>query len=347
MTDWTKLIRQPFCGRDIPAYLHGVIVPMFTPCNADYSLDEAGIRSYTDYLINLDAVTTLFPRCGLGRMYAFSYDETKQLIDIVLDEAAGRKPVMPGTTGMWNKDPKNKPDPKVFTRQSIELSQYAQERGATAVVLVMPEALPMVDGVDIEDTMFDYFKAVAAEIDLPIVIYRPPGLSMDYEITPRLLSRLLTIPQIAGMKYSTDRVATLMGLAMAIPDDSNFGLIAGDELAYYFVIPIGASGVIGQGCDTNPEVLRAIYDCMIGGDLPGATEAAKDAMRAGWACDGNPNDKSPEGYNVDAALSGLMYAARKGAKVQPYTKGPSRPISKERMDVFEREMDALRAKYRK
>ena len=347
MNDWLKPIKQPYSGQDIPAFLHGVIVPMFTPCNADYSLDETGIRSYTDYLIDLDAITTLFPRCGLGRMYAFSYEETKQYIDIILDQTAGRKPVMPGTTGMWDKNPDKKPDPAVFTRQSIELSQYAQERGATAAVLVMPEALRKEDGVDLEDTIFNYYKTVAAEIDLPIFVYRPPGLNMDYEITPRLLSRLLTIPQMIGMKYSTDSVCTFTNLAMAIPEGNNFALIAGDELAYFFVMPLGVSGVIGQGCDTNPEVLRAIYDRMMVNDISGATEAAKDAMRAAWACDGDPNVKSPEGYNVDAALSGLMYAARKGAKVQPYTKGPSRPISEERMDVFEREMDALRAKYRK
>ena len=68
MDAWTTPVTQPFSGQQIPAFLHGVITPMFTPCDADGSLDEAGIRSYTDYLIGMGSITTLFPRCGLGKM---------------------------------------------------------------------------------------------------------------------------------------------------------------------------------------------------------------------------------------------------------------------------------------
>ena len=341
MSKWTTPVTQPFSGQQIPAFLHGVITPMFTPCRPDGSLDEAAIRSYTDYLIDMGSITALFPRCGLGRMYAFDYDEVKQIIDIVVDQAADRMPVMPGTSGVYDGNPAHRPDPDVFIRQGIELSQHAQKCGAAAVVLVLPAALAPVEGVPLEDTICEYFAAIGAEIDLPIVMYQAPGLPEEYLMTPSLLQRLLTLPNVAGMKYSSGEMVRMARLAMAA-EGTNFAFIAGDEIGYLFAITLGASGVIGQGCNTNPEILRAVYDRMWEKDIVGAREALYDSYRAIEVAEG-----------TDCVISGLLYAARKGAHVQGYTKRHGSPyggsggsVSEERMDRYEREMDALRAKYR-
>ena len=341
--DWTKPIAQPITGQQIPEFLHGVITPMFTPCNPDNTIDEPGVRAWVDYLIGTGAITTLFPRCGLGRMYTFSYDEVKQIIDVMLDHAGDRIPVMPGTMGEWHDDASNRPDPAIFTRQSIEISQYAQEKGAVAVVLVLPSAIAAVEGVPLEDTIVDYFQAVASEVDVPIVIYQAPGLDPAYNMTPSLLTRLLEISNIAGMKFSSGEIVKLSRLAMAA-EGSNFAFIAGDELAFLYAMTIGASGVIGQGCDMNPETLRAVYDRMTTGDINGAREAQLDSVRAIDITQG-----------LDTPVAGFMYAARKGVEVQPYTKSTKKAtygeaagasISEEQIARFEREMDALRAKYR-
>jgi len=339
--DWRTPIVQPYTGRRTPAFLHGVIAPMFTPCHPDHTLDEAGIRSWTDYLVGTGAVTTLFPRCGLGRMYAFAYDEVKRIIDVVIDQAADRVPVMPGTMGVWGRDPARRPDPAAFTRQSIELSQYAEKKGATAVVLVLPAALPPQEGVPLEETIFAYFRAVASEISLPIVMYQPPGLPEEYGMTPSLLRRLLSVRTIAGMKYSTGNMVAFTRLAM-VAEDADFAFIAGDEAAFFFAITLGATAVIGQGCDINPETLRAVYDRMMAQDIVGAREAHYDSIRALEAAEG-----------IDCVIAGLTYAARKGAKVQPYTKVAGSPyrapadrtIPQDRMDTFEAVIDTLRARY--
>lgn len=340
--EWTKSIVQPFTGKKIPAYLHGVIAPMFTPANTDGTIDDGGTCAWIDYLIDTGAITTLFPRCGLGRMYQFSYAEVKQIIDVTVSHAGDRIPVMPGTMGEWHNDLKNRPDPKVFTRQSIELSQYAQSMGAVAVVLVLPSALAPKDGVPLEDTIYEYFAAVASEIDLPIVIYQPPGLDSKYLMTPSLLKRLLEIKNIAGMKYSSGDLPRLSRLAM-VARGTNFALIAGDELAFLYTMILGASGVIGQGSTMNPETLRAVYDRMMARDIEGAREAQFDCVRAIDIAEG-----------LDIPTAGLMYAALKGIKVQPYTKMDAKPIyggpsgvsiSDETIARFAREMDALRGKY--
>ncbi|HRS94657.1 MAG TPA: dihydrodipicolinate synthase family protein [Candidatus Latescibacteria bacterium] len=341
MKRWTDPVVQPYTGRAIPAYLHGVITPMFTPCNSDGSLDEKGIRAFVDYLIGTGCITTLFARSGLGRMYSFSYEDVKWFADVVLDQAAGRIPVMIGTTGIWGRDFHHRPGNEIFTRQSIELSQYVQKKGAVAAVLVLPMALQPEEGRPLADTIFAYYEAVAREVDLPIILYQQPGLLEEYCMTPPLLERLLTIKNIAGMKYSTGDMVKFSELTM-VARNTDFAFIAGDELAFFFAMMLGASGVIGQGCDVNPETLRAVYDRMMARDFAGALEAHYDCIRAG---------QISEGY--DCVISGFRYVAGKGVRVQPFTRGHGvsdyqvqQPVVPDDwMASFSREMDALRRKY--
>ena len=334
MSEWTSPITQPFSGQKVPRYLHGTIPPMATACNADHTLDEKGIRSYTDFLIERQKADTLFVRGGVSKMWSFSYGEVKRITDIVLDQTAGRRPVIIGCAGEWDNDLKNKPDPQEYTRQSIELSNYAKERGATASVLVLPSALDAAPGKSLEDTIVDYYRMVAANIDPPIVLYRPGGtFAPGYEITPSLLRKLLTIEKIVGIKISSGDMVMFGRLAL-VAEGTNFAFVAGDERAYMYTMFVGATGVIGRGCNTHPEILRAVYDRMMKRDFDGARQAALDSVRALEPSNG-----------IDSGLSCLLYAARKGAQVQPHTKSPTKPITKEQMDHMERTLDAIRAKY--
>ena len=330
MPDWTAPVVHPITGNKSPVFLHGVIVPMYTPCNPDHTLDEQGIRAYTDALIDTGAITTLFPRSGLGRMYSFEFDEITRAIDIVTDQAAGRLPVMPGCGGVY-RGRRDRPDPALYTRQSIELCQHAQAKGAIAVVLVVP--YPVMNGPSPEDAAFDYYRTVASEIDLPVVVYQPPVSRRQHHVSESLLSRLLTVPQVIGMKYTTDRMGVWTELATVI-EESDFALIAGDERAFAPAFMLGATGVIGQGASNNPEILRAVYERLMSGDFPGASRAARDAGRAIDITDG-----------IDPVVAGLSYLAYKGKSIQPYTKTETQPIGPARLERFVREMDALRRPY--
>ena len=331
MPDWTAPVVHPLTGRKSPAFLHGVIAPMFTPCNADHTLDEQGIRAYTDALIETGAITTLFPRSGLGRMYAFQFDEITRFVDIVTDQAAGRLPVMPGCGGVFSGRSRERTDPALYTRQSIELCQHAQAGGSVAVVLVVPYAVMSRENED--DAAFEYYRTVAAEVDLPVVVYQPPAGRRQYRVEPPLLSRLLTIPNVVGMKYTTDRMEVWTKLAAAI-DGADFALIAGDELAFAAAFMLGATGVIGQGASNNPEILRAVYERLMASDFSGAGRALKDASRAMDITD-----------DMDPVIAGLSYLAHKGKAIQPFTKTEAAPVAPERLETFVREMDALRRRY--
>jgi 4-hydroxy-tetrahydrodipicolinate synthase len=330
---WHEPITQPFSGQDIPRYLHGTITPMATPCNSDHTLDEAGIRAYVDFMIDVQKTDTLFPRGGVGKMYAFDYDQAKRLNEIVIDHAADRAPVMAGTCGIYSGNPSGRPDPETYTRESIELSQHAQKKGATAIVLALPRALEVGRGRTLEDTIVEYYRTVADSVDLPVVLYQPGGTEPGYQFTPPMLERLLEIPNVAGAKISSGDMVVFGRLAVAATG-TNFAFIAGDERTYIYTMMIGATGVIGRGCNTHPEILRAVYDRMMAKDYDGARQAAWDAVLALESSGG-----------IDSAISSLEYARRKGVDVQPFTLQDARPIAHERMDQMVGLLDSLRERY--
>ncbi|NLX44240.1 MAG: dihydrodipicolinate synthase family protein, partial [Chloroflexi bacterium] len=92
--------------------IKGIVVPLVTPFNADESVDEGALRTIVDYLIEA-GVHGLFPSGSQGELYALSGDEKKRVMEVVIEQANGRAFVMPSTGA-------------VTTRESIELTQYAQ-----------------------------------------------------------------------------------------------------------------------------------------------------------------------------------------------------------------------------
>ncbi len=338
MKDYER-VKHPYTGRMIPKLFTGVVTPLFTPCNPDMSLSQKGIAAIVRWLKGTGAVTTIFARSGVGGMYTFSYDDVKEMIDIVTSEAAGDIFVMPGTSGMYDRTGA-KPDPERYTSETIELSLYAQEKGADAVVIVMPMALSKEEGLPIEETIFRYFERVHNEIGLPMAIYNPPGLEVEYRITPELLSRLLGLERIWGLKYSTTDMGVFTGLAVA-SEGTDFGIIAGAEHAYLYVMVCGGLGVIGQGCGINPQILRAVFDRFMEGDIGGARQAQFDVLRALNACSGIPS-----------ALAGIYYFRSKGLdvplnarNVQGYDEGSERRISEGRVREMVEAIDSLVSKY--
>ena len=290
----------------IPEFLRGVIVPLFTPCNADGSIDPVGVKEFVRYINDRGSISSIFARSGMGRMYTFSVADTKLMTDLVV-EAAGDTPVLPGTSGEWDRDRDNKPDPERYTAQTIELSRYAAQKGAAAVVIVMPEALKKQPGKPVGETIIEYFQKVAPNVEVPIVIYNPPGISAEYEIRPEILVELQKMPNIAGMKYSTADLDKLKGISDVKSDE--FAFIAGNETAFLDALKLDAVGVIGQGCDINPEILKAVHDYYVQGNHEEAAKAQDAANKCLEACEG-----------IDSVLFLLRHAAEQGYNVQPYTR---------------------------
>lgn len=291
-----------------PTFLTGVIAPMFTPRHADGSLDLPGARTMVRWLKDRKCVSSVFARSGVGEMYAFTVEEARRFIDAVVDAASGEIGVLAGCAGEFDGNPEHRPDRARYTAQAIELAQFAQQRGANAVVLVLPSALRPEPDVPLEDIIFNYYKAVNDAITVPIVIYQPPGMLSEYCMTPSLMRRLLTLPRIGGMKLSTTDHAVFDPICKIVAY-SGFGMIAGAEHFYLDALEQGAVGVIGGGCNTHPEMIYAVGDHFKAGRLERAREVQRDV---------NETLEALNALKISGAVAGKLYVASKGYPMEPY-----------------------------
>ena len=291
-----------------PKFLTGVIAPMFTPRYADGRLDLGGARNLVKWFKSRKCVSSVFARSGVGEMYAFTVDEARRLIEAVVDEAAGEIGVLAGCAGEWNGNPEQRPDPARYTAQAVELSRFAQERGADAVVLVLPSALPAEPNTPLEDTIFNYYRTVNDAIAIPIVIYQPPGMLPEYCMTPSLMRRLVALPRIGGMKLSTTDHAVFDPIAKVVAA-TGFGMIAGAEHFYLDALDRGAVGVIGGGCNTHPEMIYAVGYHYHAGRFDRA-RLAQDQV--------NETLSELNALKISGAVAGKLYVAAQGYPAEPY-----------------------------
>lgn len=328
-----RTIEHPLSKKRIPEYATGVISPVYTPALEGGRLDPRGMANLID-LESLDPnITTLFVRCGGGRMYTYTKEETKQAIEVTMDRCGDKKYTVFGTFGIFDGEPDHRPDPKQFLDESIELSIYAQEKGATAAVLIVPWALGTETGEAMEDKHFEYYKTVCEAVSLPVLLYNTPQMPAEFNLTPRLLTRIRSLPNMAGAKISTGNLAWMTELELATTG-SDFALISGHEGVYLPCLSIGVLGVIGQGCNIYPHILRKVLDDFLAGDLQGAREAQMDVLRGLSNFDGYGN-----------STSGLAYLKSKGLDIESWDKSGVPICTPEDVVIMRKGLDPIMEKY--
>ena len=242
-------------GRKVD-WLRGVVVPVCTPFDSDENVDEEALRRLVDFLIE-KRVNCLFPLGGTSEFYRLSIEERKKVIDVVIDQANGRIPVLPGAHTL-------------STKLSIELAKYAKDAGADAVIVLQPYFDPIS-----EDQLFKHYKDICESVDIPVMLYAEQGVVN--ELSLELISRLADLDSVIGIKLSTcdmcrfergvelfgDKIAVLVGIEeMFVP-----GLVVG-----------GVGGVIGNA-NFCPEYWVNMYDLFLKGDIKGALEIQKKFSR--------------------------------------------------------------------
>ena len=253
---------------------HGVIANVFTAFNEDLTLDDDGQRHFLDFVLSANSNSAFFVRSGMGQMYTFGYEDVKQITRTACKHLAGKAPVLVGAAGIWDQNFDALPDPAVFTRQAVELSKYAEDQGAAAVVHTMPEAIKPKAGETEADVILRYFEAVSDAVNVPVVLYQPPATTKPYCVTVDLIQKLADMPKVHAIKVSTGDAGYILDLTWAVRG-KNFVFIAGNECAFFAALCSGAKAVIGQGACVNPAVLKAVQDRYDAGDINGAMDAQR------------------------------------------------------------------------
>ena len=312
----------------IPKFVRGSIAPVFTAFHEDGRLDDDGQRSILSWLAGTKAVSAFFVRSGMGQMFSFSCEDVRQITKCACEHRVGNVPILMCTTGVWDRNREKYPDPRVFMRQAVELSKYAEDMGASGVVHTIPEAIQPEPGQTTDDVTVKYFETICDAVKIPVFIYQSPGTDERYILSTDLARRLADMPNVTGMKASTNDAEYIFNISFAVRD-KDFAFISGAETAFLAGLISGSRAVIGQGATVNPQILNAIQTRYEKGDIEGACEAQ-------WST----NLLVKRSRNTTEFFK--RYITEKGYKIQPYARSTGSPYSTTAPSLSQEDYDAFK-----
>src|SRR5918996_5236644 len=180
---------------------------LVTPFTREGALDEAGVTRLARRQI--DAGVHFLVPCGTtGETPTLTDAERRRVVELVVEEANGKVPVLAGAGGY-------------DTKEVAHAAREMEKAGAQGLLSVTPYYnKPTPEG------LYQHFKAVADATPLPIILYNVPGRT-GCNIDPATCARLATIPTIVGVKEASGNIQQMVELCRAVPED--FLVLSGDD----------------------------------------------------------------------------------------------------------------------
>ena len=241
----------------------GVAPALVTPFTADDEIDEDAFRGLIQRQID-GGVSGLVVLGTTGENPTITDAERRRLVDIAVETADGRVPVIIGT-GTNNTD------------QSVAYSEAAAEAGADGLLVVGPYYnKPSQAGFR------GHVEAIADETDTPIILYNVPGRT-SFNIAPETALQLgEEVPQVVGVKEASGDIDQISEILLHRPDD--FAVYSGDDAMTLPLLALGADGVVSVISNALPERISTMVDDGLEGDLAAAREQHFDLLPAMQAC---------------------------------------------------------------
>lgn len=236
----------------------GIFPAVLTPFDSSGIAEEA-LRRHIDFLIDA-GVHGLYPVGSAGEGPLLDHERRKRVAEIVVDQAAGRVPVMVHVGD-------------ISTEGTIALARHAADIGASAIGVVTPYYYPLTQA-----QLEEHFRAVAAAVaPLPVYLYNIPSNAKN-EIAAATAARLIhEVANIEGVKDSSKDVAKLQSYLAAIGPDANV-LVGSDDMLHPS-IAAGANGLISALGNVAPELMVRLYETSTAGDATTARRLQAIAVR--------------------------------------------------------------------
>jgi 4-hydroxy-tetrahydrodipicolinate synthase len=221
----------------------GSIPALVTPFR-DGAIDEAGFKSFVDWQVR-EGSHALVPCGTTGESATLSFDEHYRAIDLCIEAADGRVPVI---AGCGSND----------TATAKRHMAHSKAAGAAAALVVVPYYnKPNQDG------LYAHFAALADACDLPIILYNVPGRTVA-DMTVDTMARLAEIPSVVGVKDATGDVARATAQRLACGADF-IQLSGNDDMALGFMA-MGGSGCISVTANVAPRLCADFQNACLAGD---------------------------------------------------------------------------------
>ncbi len=229
--------------------LKGSIVALITPFK-DGKVDEASLRNLIKW--HLEAGTHGILVLGTtGEAVTLSKEERKRVMEIALEEAKGKVPLIVGT-GANN------------TMAALEYTKMAEEMGFDAALIVAPYY-----NKPTQNGLYEHYSYIAKNTNIPIILYNVPGRT-SVNILPDTTAKLAQIDNIVAIKEACGDIKQVTELLMKCPKD--FVILSGDDFTAYATVMLGGKGVISVAANVMPKEMAELMEKALNGEVAEAKE---------------------------------------------------------------------------
>ncbi len=225
----------------------GAITAIVTPFR-DGNIDEKAFRDLINYQIK-GGVSGIVPCGTTGESATLSHKEHERVIDICVDEAGGRVPVIAGTGSN-------------STAEAVRLTRHAKEAGADAALLITPYY-----NKPTQKGLYEHYAAVAAACDIPQILYNVPGRT-GVNMSEKTVTSLAKIDNIVGIKEASGDLVKCSYIVRDTGED--FCLLSGEDALNLPILSVGGNGAISVTANILPDKVSAMIAAWLAGDIAAA-----------------------------------------------------------------------------
>jgi len=254
---------------------------LVTPFRRDLSLDEAAMRKLVRRQIEA-GINFLVPCGTTGENPTLTRAEHLRILEITLEEAKGKVPVLAGAGG-YN------------TQEVIELGREVERLGANGILSVTPYY-----NKPTQEGLYQHFKAIAEAVHIPIVVYSVQGRT-GVNVEPATMARFAQIENIVGVKEASGNIAQMATIIQQVPE--RFVVLSGDDSITLPLIALGGCGVISVASNEIPAEMTQLTQHCLSGDFAGARKLQRKYLPL---MDVNFIESNPIPVKAAMALMGLL-----------------------------------------
>jgi 4-hydroxy-tetrahydrodipicolinate synthase len=226
----------------------GVGTALVTPFTRGGDLDEAAVRRLARRQI--DAGVHFLCPCGTtGENPTLTDAERLRVVEIVVEEANGRVPILAGAGGY-------------DTKEVIHIAREMARAGAAGFLSVTPYY-----NKPTQEGLYQHYRAFAGSTSLPIVVYNVPGRT-GVNVEVATLARLAEIPNIVGVKEASGNVGQMCEVCRAVPAD--FIVLSGDDALTLPLMAVGGHGIISVASNEIPAEMVQMVEAAERNDFAAA-----------------------------------------------------------------------------
>ena len=225
--------------------LRGCGTALVTPFSQDGAVDENALRNLIAWQVE-SGIDFLVPCGTTGETPMLTHDEWLRVIDLTIEVAAGRVPIVAGATSN-------------STQEAVaKAREVASRPGVNAILTASPYY-----NKPTQEGQYRHFRAIAEAVDKPVILYNVPGRT-SANLEPDTLARLSEVANIVGVKEASGNMTQIAEVLNVVPE--TFLVFSGDDAVTLPVIALGGVGVISVASNEIPREMAEMTRAALNND---------------------------------------------------------------------------------